>query len=66
MMANIQGKLNMEFPNYNCFPSIAKMIVRSHYLLLNLEQMLRPYRKTHILMLLFIVIPQTQYQNNIC
>ena len=64
MMVNMQGKLKMEFPNYNCFPSIAKLIVRSHYLLLHLVQMLRSYRKMHILMFLFIVIPRAQYQNN--
>ena len=27
MMENIQGRLKMEFPSYNCFPAIKKLIV---------------------------------------
>ena len=40
MMENIQGRLKMEFPHYNCFLAIAKLTVRSQYRLLNLEEML--------------------------
>ena len=32
MMQNIQGRLKMEFPHYNCFPVITKLIVGLHAL----------------------------------
>lgn len=38
---NIDGeytRLKMEFLHYSCFSAIVKLIVRSHYMLLNLEQ----------------------------
>ena len=27
MMQNLQGRFKMEFPHYNCFPTITKLIV---------------------------------------
>ena len=34
-MENIQGRFKMQFPYYNCFLAIAKLIVKLHYILLN-------------------------------
>ena len=32
MMENIQGRMKMVFPYYNCFPTITKLIVGLHAL----------------------------------
>ena len=35
--------MKMEFPHYECFAAITKLIVASHYMLLNPEPMFRSY-----------------------
>ena len=67
LLENIQGRLKMEFPYYDCFPAITKLAVELHAIRESKSRAnIVSYWKKDVWCFLFIVIPQARYQKNVC